>query len=414
MKMQLPIPTNENVRLSQLSSYHIVASEQDERLDELTNLAASIFEVPIAIITILDLSKQWFKSRYGLEVMETARDISFCQYTIMGEDVFEVRDSYLDERFKENPLVRGAPHIRFYCGAPLRSREGYILGSLGIIDQKPRQLEQLQRRTLQLLARQVVDHFELSRDKKELEGIVVSRTTKIQQQLNELAIKDKKLKAVHAELTKFMYKASHDLRGPLKTSLGLVNLALAESKDDNITNYLLLLKSTQGKLDNILDHLLTIVAIKNHDPQLKAVRLEELLVKSFKNASAAYEDKTIHFSYHIDSKAEITTDPVLLEIALEHLFINSIQHNSSDEPVISIRIQDQLPTIRIDIAYNGPGIPKEEQNHVFDMFFKDRSSDLGLGLYLSKCAVIGLQGDIFFNSNSDKGSTFTLLLPHIS
>lgn len=409
--IRLPIPRNETERLSRLSSYHIVVAEKDERLDELTDLAASIFEVPMVIITILDQSKQWFKSRYGLALQETSRDISFCQYTIMEKEVFEVTDSLQDERFKQNPLVVGEPYIRFYGGAPLISREGYTLGSLGLLDRKPRQLDRNQRRTLQLLARQVVDHFELSRDKKELELTVSKRTKEITEQLHELALKDRKLEAINAELTRFMYKTSHDLQGPLKTMLGLINLAIAESGEETVTKYLHLLKSTQSKLDATLEHLLTVVRVKGHEPGLAPVPIESLVLKSFQHASAAIPAKKVHFQCRLEAPPELLTDSFLLGTALEHLFFTSIRHNYSTAPLLNVNISPLAGNIKIAIEDNGSCFPEAEKDRVFDMFFKSSASDHGLGLYIAKCAVERLQGKVSFISHKHRGTTFSLLLP---
>ena len=143
----------------------------------------------------------------------------------------------------------------------------------------------------------------MSRDKKELESIVVRRTSKIQEQLNELAIKEERLQAVNAQLTRFMYKASHDLRGPLKTILGLVNLALAETQEDTIKNYLRLLKSTQAKLDTLLDHLLTVVRIKNHKIKLEPIHIEQLLANCFQKTSDSFQNKKARFDYHFQGTA---------------------------------------------------------------------------------------------------------------
>ncbi|MEZ7500107.1 PAS domain S-box protein [Flavobacterium sp. Arc3] len=156
--MKKPIlPLNESERIKALESYSILDSLPEEEYDSITQLASYICGTPIALITLLDENRQWFKSSVGgIEASETSRDISFCQYTIMGEDVYEVNNAEENEIFANNPLVTGSPDIRFYAGAPLHDANGFNLGSLCVIDTKPRILSKEQKNALKLLASQVV------------------------------------------------------------------------------------------------------------------------------------------------------------------------------------------------------------------------------------------------------------------
>lgn len=151
--MQAPaLPKNELDRLESLHACAIMDTAPDERFDRLTRLAQQLFGVPVALISLVDARRQWFKSAQGLEVNETGRDISFCGHTILSDDILEIQDACLDERFANNPLVVGVPNIRFYAGAPLHSDDGSRVGTLCIIDCKPRQLSEPQRKALRDLA----------------------------------------------------------------------------------------------------------------------------------------------------------------------------------------------------------------------------------------------------------------------
>jgi PAS domain S-box-containing protein len=151
-----PIPENENERLKALKGYNILDSLDEEVFDRLTQLASVICGVPIALVSLIDSDRQWFKSKTGIDVNETARDISFCQHAIMDCEIFEVENALEDDRFKDNPLVQGFPNIRFYAGYPLEDPDGYNLGTLCVIDEKPHKLDDNQRLALQVLGKEVV------------------------------------------------------------------------------------------------------------------------------------------------------------------------------------------------------------------------------------------------------------------
>ncbi|MEP6924482.1 MAG: diguanylate cyclase [Pyrinomonadaceae bacterium] len=162
--MQLNLPKNEQARLDALHSYQILDTLPEQAYDDITQLAAQICQTPIALVTFVDKNRQWFKSKTGFEVEETGRDVSFCSYAILEPDkIFTITNAESDERFADNPLVRSAPHIRFYAGAPLVVSSGEAVGSLCVIDREPRTLSQEQQNALSVLARQVVSQLELRR-----------------------------------------------------------------------------------------------------------------------------------------------------------------------------------------------------------------------------------------------------------
>ena len=134
-----PIPHGETLRLKSLHSLKVLDTEPEERFDRITRLARNIFKVPIALVSLVDGDRQWFKSRAGLDATETPRDISFCGHAIVGDDVFVVPNAQDDQRFCDNPLVLDEPSIRFYAGYPLRAPNGARIGTLCIIDREPRE-----------------------------------------------------------------------------------------------------------------------------------------------------------------------------------------------------------------------------------------------------------------------------------
>ena len=139
--MKIPdTPQDEEARLKTLRSLNVLDTPSEERFDRLTRLAKRMFDVPIALVSLVDENRQWFKSCIGLNVSETPRDISFCGHAILGNEIFIIPDATEDERFSDNPLVLNEPYIRFYAGCPLRYLDGSMLGTLCIIDTQPRVL----------------------------------------------------------------------------------------------------------------------------------------------------------------------------------------------------------------------------------------------------------------------------------
>src|SRR5438874_2498534 len=161
--MKAQLPENETARLDALRRYAILDTAPEEPFDDLTRLAAHVCGTPIAVISLIDADRQWFKSKMGLSVMETSRDVAFCAHTLMQTDLFVVRDVSADDRFATNPLVTADPKIRFYAAAPLVTPEGYVLGTLCVIDRVPRDLSVEQQDALRALSRQVVSQLELRR-----------------------------------------------------------------------------------------------------------------------------------------------------------------------------------------------------------------------------------------------------------
>ncbi|WP_208278068.1 GAF domain-containing protein [Massilia oculi] len=136
-------PDNEAARLAALYELLILDTPPEERFDKIARFAADEFDMPIVLVTLVDAERQWFKARVGTQVCETGRDVSFCAHAILHDEIMVVEDALQDPRFADNPLVTGAPHIRFYAGAPLALPSGLRLGTLCLIDRRPRTLDPL-------------------------------------------------------------------------------------------------------------------------------------------------------------------------------------------------------------------------------------------------------------------------------
>ena len=175
--MAAPTPVViEAARVAALDRYAILDSEPEEAFDDLVTLAAHICQTPMAMLSLVDDHRQWFKSKVGVQVRETPKDISICAPAIQQKDLFIVPDTHEDARFRENPLVLGEPSIRFYAGAPLINDDGFALGTLCVVDREPRVLDNEQKEALEALSRLALRQMELRKNLQLLKDALSDRT----------------------------------------------------------------------------------------------------------------------------------------------------------------------------------------------------------------------------------------------
>ena len=159
--MSAALPENETARLASLRRYAILDTAPEVAFDRINRIAAEVLHVPVSLVTLVDEDRQWFKAAYGFNLPETSRDVSFCAHAILSDEVMVVEDALADARFAKNPLVTGGPRIRFYAGAPIKSSDGFNIGTLCAIDTKPRTLTKSEAAILRDLAELVRDELEL-------------------------------------------------------------------------------------------------------------------------------------------------------------------------------------------------------------------------------------------------------------
>jgi GAF domain-containing protein len=163
--LKAPIPPDEPQRMQTLHEYDVLDTPPEAVYDDIAHVCAGVCDTPIALIALIDGTRNWFKARVGLpdELTESPRDISFCGHAILGREIFEVTDAIADDRFADNPLVASEPKIRYYAGAPLITPDGYKLGTICAIDVRPRRLNEAQRDTLVALSRLVMRQLDRRR-----------------------------------------------------------------------------------------------------------------------------------------------------------------------------------------------------------------------------------------------------------
>lgn len=389
------IPLNESLRLKALREYSILDTLPEKEYDDITQLASQICGTSISTISLIDEKRQWFKSKVGLSVDETSKDVSFCGHAIMDSDkIFTVKDSRLDERFYNNPLVVGEPHVIFYTGVPLVSPEGFALGTLCVIDDVPKELNQKQLSALKALSNQVVSLFELRKNKMLLERLT-----------SDLEVRNK-------ELEKFARVAAHDIKSPLNNISSLTEILLyqySNKLDDEGKMMMQMLDTSSQSLrelvDGILEHSRSDFILTENRSVFNLNKLIDQCVELLDSRSE------YRFIKDFDETL-IAVNKVALQQILLNLMSNSIKYNDKKEVEIKIEFSEDMNFYNFKIQDNGLGIDKKFQNKVFDIFEvggnEDRFGKKGSGIGLStvKKLVEGLGGEIQLSSVVGEGTAF--------
>jgi len=370
MKMIEPaLPVNEDFRLETLKSLDILDTESEKELDEITSLAAYLCDTEIALISLVDKDRQWFKSKYGLSICETPREQSFCAHAILASHTpLIVKDARLDERFCNNPLTEQGIVV-FYAGIPLVDKNGFALGTLCVIDSKPKELSDKQLQALKSLANQVIILFELNKKNNDLEKV------------------EDKLRKRNKSLKEFARVISHDLKMPLAnviTTSDLLKLKLANDLDEETKEYFEYIKqssfSMSDYINDVLDHYESDSLVKNK-PEL--FKLNHLL-KEITELLSIKPDCTIHFP---ESNPTLECNKSALKQIFFNLIGNSIKYNDKEHIRIDIELTEDTMFYYFKIGDNGMGIPADKIDSIFELFTTangtDRSGNKGNGIGLS-------------------------------
>ena len=392
-----PLPQNEDERLAELLSYDVLDTEAEQLFDDLTALASQICETPIALISLIDPNRQWFKSRVGLDAEETSRDIAFCSHAILQSDVFEIPNATLDPRFHDNPLVTGAPDIRFYAGAPLITPSGHAIGTLCAIDSKPRKLTETQKASLQTLSKSVVAHLELKRKNRELE-----RTSQFK--------------------SDFLSYVSHEIRTPLNAINTFSQLLEGEAQKLNLpssfTTPLSHVSQSGERLLEIVNSVLDIKQIEAGKMRVmpRAVNTKDFFTHLFSLAKIRAEDSGIVFSTSIDDAVPDSLffdDTKFGQVAL-NLLSNAIKFTNHGKSV-KAQVKYKNGKVIFNVIDQGIGMSDDDQKRLFTPFERMENarqiSGTGLGLNISKRLVELMDGSIKVSSKLNHGTRISVTLP---
>ncbi len=396
------LPEFETERLVALEELQLTY-ETDSNYDVITRLASSICEVPIALITLMHAEKQHFKSKVGTDLCETDRNISFCSHAILNpNEITVVPDARKDARFKDNPLIHHETPVIFYAGVPLLTRTGQALGTLCIIDNKPRTLTESQLNSLSDLARQVENLFELRRNNMQLLEI-----EKLLQKKNE-------------QLRRFAGTVSHDMKMPLANMIlttDILRAKYAPKLDEQGNDYLSYLKQSSFSLSDYIDNLLSYY--ESEEQATENAELFDLqdLLEDLIDLLSIDEDYIINLP---DTPMELETNKSAVHQILLNLITNSLKYNDKETGIIDLKCTQDHAYYYIQVSDNGKGIPKDKQETIFELFTTATDADNkgkkgnGIGLSTVRNLVNSLGGIISVSSEEGQGATFDFTIKKVT
>ena len=400
MNTEIPIPHNELARLAALKRYNILDTLPEHAFDDATKLVSYICGVPIAHISFIDESRQWFKSEIGIGVPEVPREISFCRYTILESDMVEIPDTHLNERFKDDPNVTGGFKVRFYAGVPLTTPDGYNIGTICAIDHVSKELNENQRNAISIVAKHVINQLELRTKNIELDA---------QKKIAERAVLAK---------DSFLANMSHEIRTPLNAIIGFTDL-LAQTKLDTVQqDYIGSVQIAGENLLLIVNDILDLSKIESGNLVIEgqSFNLKKTLKHIYKLLKVKVP-KDIEFNLFLDADMpdNVIGDQGRLNQILVNLTGNALKFTEEGEVTVSVKLVDETEdhyALRFSVKDTGIGIPEDKLATIFERFKQAEESTTrrfggtGLGLNIVKQLVELHGSEIQVKSKPNRGSEF--------
>ena len=398
----------EQARLNALENYNIMDTAAEMAFDRLTQLASTFYECPIALVSLVDDKRQWFKSRVGLDASETPRNISFCQYAIKGETPFIVPNALEDERFRENPLVTGAPDIRFYAGAPLKHPDGHKIGTLCIIDKKPREdFTDQSAAQLEMLAEVVISEMELR-----------IKNDRLEQAMREVESASK-------ARSDFIATISHEIRTPLSGIIGLAETLDDFDLDDNGRKVVEGIQASSRILMGLLNDVLDYAKIEAGKIQvhLTDVRFQGFIDTFTRTWCKIADEKGLKLSITQigEMPGRVSMDELRTSQIINNILSNAIKFTDTGAVTVTIEpaVIDPLNSraMKLTILDTGKGMSEDQLQRLFQPFEQADASvsqnygGTGLGMAITSNLVSLLGGTIACESEVGKGTRFDVVLP---
>jgi len=395
-----PLPNNESERIAALKRYNILDTLPEHAFDDATKLVSYICDVPIAHISFIDENRQWFKSEIGIGLSEVSREISFCQYTIMESEMVEIGDTYLNERFKNDPNVIDGLKVRFYTGIPLTTPDGYNIGTICAIDHVSKELNENQRNALSIIAKHVMNQLEL-------------RTKNI-----ELAAQKKLVQRAVLAKDNFLANMSHEIRTPLNAIIGFTDLLSQTNLNTIQRDYVDSVQIAQENLLLIVNDILDLSKIESGNLAIdeQPFNLKNTL-KHIYDLLKVKVPAAVEFNLFLDADMPeiVIGDQGRLNQILVNLTGNALKFTEEGEVTVSVKKfaeTEDYYSLRFSVKDTGIGIQEEKLKHIFERFTQAEESTTrrfggtGLGLNIVKQLVELQKGKIHVKSKPGRGSEF--------
>jgi signal transduction histidine kinase len=390
----------EDSRLASLYRYNILDTPPEAGFDDIVRVAASVCETPVSLVSFVSFDRQWFKARIGFDSCETTLDRSVCAHVVNKQELLVIPDLTSDSRTRDNPLVTGPPHIRFYAGAPLVTPEREVLGALCVIDDRPRPvgLTDSQQDAINVLAGQVMMQLELRR-------------------INEARQRDLLAALGATELREqFIAVLGHDLRNPLSaisTGVQMLEGQPSAATSDRVVAMMQRSVTRMSELiDNVLDFARGSLGGAFHIER-QAAPLRPVLEHVVAELQTAWPARTIQTTFTLDQPVDC--DPARIAQLFSNLLGNALVHGASDG-AITVRAATRDGAFELEVANPSARIPSEALKRLFQPFVRGESAPagrgLGLGLYIASQIAVAHRGELTARW-SDGWTRFVLVMPTI-
>lgn len=398
--LSAPIPPNEQERLKKLYSYGILDTEDEKEFDDLVQLVASICGTPMANISLVDKDRQWFKAVHNIDRRETARNIAFCAHTILQDDLFIVPDAIADQRFVDNPLVTENPGVKFYAGMPLKTPEGYNIGSLCALDSVPRELTDEQKNALRILSSHVINMLELK-----------VKTRLIEEQKHQLEL-------MSQQKSRLLSILAHDLRSPLASLSDLLTYLQTEVLEPDQQEMVLQdIKQLIGSSYYLIENVMNWAGRKPGDDEFKKESIDLGALSQEISDSMKYEleRKSNQLIINLEKPINLESDTNIIVFILRNILINANKFTSQGS--ITLTGSETSGTITITIQDTGVGMTPDQVTNLFDWDNRSKSlgtaGERGSGVALLFCYdfLRRMGGRLDVESKKHRGSSFIITLP---
>jgi signal transduction histidine kinase len=401
-----PIPEGDRRRVAALRRTALLDSEPETAFDDFAKLAAHIAGTPIALVTLIDEHRQWFKARFGTVGTGSSRDTAFCAHAIVQSDVFIVPDVLADERFHDNPYVVGEPHVRFYAGAPFTDNHGSTLGALCVLDRVPRELTNEQCDALARLAALLSSHVDLRRKALELDNDATQKR-EVQRMKDE-----------------FISIVSHELRTPLTSirgALGLLEGGVVGQLAEEASELVRIARSNADRLSKLVNDILDLETMEAGKLELQRseVDVRALVDAAVEGVATLARDADVTIETNVSADARVVVDEHRIGQLLINLLSNAIKFSPRGSHVHVSAVRRDPHTVRLSVTDEGPGIPETRVGQLFEKFQQLDSSDdrarggTGLGLAISRAIAEQHGGVLGVDTRAGEGATFYADLPAV-